>query len=259
LRLVKGSHIVVPKLYEGEHAYLLQNDDRRVVFVLPFEHDYSLIGTTELPFSGDPAAAEITPDETLYLCRAVGRWFKAPPNPSDVVWSYAGVRPLYQNHARNPAAVTRDYVIELDTAGAPALSVFGGKLTTHRRLAEHALERLLPYLHDAGPPWTAGSVLPGGELLPKGGLTALAAELTRRYAFLDAATATRLAETYGSDAREILGAARSKGALGRDYGPGLSDAEVHWLIDREWAQTQEDVLWRRTKLGLRARARSAAT
>ena len=259
LRLVKGSHIVVPKLYEGEHAYLLQNDDHRVVFVLPFEHDYSLIGTTELPFSGDPAEARITPQETLYLCRAVGRWFKAPPDPADVVWSYAGVRPLYENGARNAASVSRDYVFDLDKAGAPALSVFGGKLTTHRRLAEQALAKLAPYLHDAGPPWTAGSVLPGGELLPKAGVAALAAELARRYAFLDAATAARLAENYGSDAREILGNARSKGALGRDYGPGLSDAEVHWLIDREWAQTQEDVLWRRTKLGLRARARRAAT
>ncbi len=259
LRLLKGSHIVVPQLYAGDHAYLLQNDDRRVVFVLPFEREYSLIGTTELPFSGDPAEAHITPDEIAYLCRAVARWFRAPPGPDDVVWSYAGVRPLYEDGARGAASVNRDYALDLDMAGAPALSIFGGELTTHRRLAEHALARLAPYLHDAGPPWTAGSVLPGGERLPKGGVAVLAAGLARRYPFLDAATAARLAESYGSDAVEILGNARDKGALGRDYGQGLSEAEVHWLIDREWAQTQEDVLWRRTKFGLRARRNRCAS
>jgi glycerol-3-phosphate dehydrogenase len=252
LRLVKGSHIVVPRLYEGDHAYLLQNDDRRIVFVLPFERDCSLVGTTELPFSGDPALAHITPDETLYLCRAVAQWFTAPPSPADVVWSYAGVRPLHEDGARDAAGVTRDYVFDLDVGGAPALSIFGGKLTTHRRLAEHALERLLPYLPEAGPKWTAGSVLPGGEGLPKGGVAALAAGLTRQYPFLDAATAARLVQGYGSDARRILGDARSKAALGRDFGLGLSEAELRWLMTREWAQTAEDVLWRRTKLGLGA-------
>jgi glycerol-3-phosphate dehydrogenase len=257
LRLVKGSHIVVPRLYEGDHAYLLQNDDRRIVFVLPFERDYSLIGTTELPFSGDPAEAHITPEETLYLCRAAARWFKAPPGPADVVWSYAGVRPLHEDGARSAAAVTRDYVFDLDVVdhsrgGAPALSVFGGKLTTHRRLAEQALERLLPYLPEAGPQWTAGSVLPGGEALPKGGVAALAVVLGRQYPFLDAATAARLDQSYGSDARELLGDARGKAALGRDFGPGLGEAELRWLVTREWAHTAEDVLWRRTKLGLQA-------
>jgi glycerol-3-phosphate dehydrogenase len=257
VRLVKGSHIVVPRLYEGDHAYLLQNDDRRIVFVLPFERDYSLVGTTELPFAGDPAEAHITPDETLYLCRAVARWFKAPPGPADVVWSYAGVRPLHDDRARDAAAVTRDYVFDLDVVdhsrgGAPALSIFGGKLTTHRRLAEHALERLLPYLPEAGPQWTAGSVLPGGEALPKGGVAALAVGLGRQYPFLDAATAARLARSYGSDAREMLGDARGKAALGRDFGLGLSEAELCWLMTREWAHTAEDVLWRRTKLGLGA-------
>ncbi len=255
LRLVKGSHIVVPRLYPGDHAYLLQNDDRRIVFVLPFERDYSLIGTTELPFAGDPALARITEDETLYLCRAVARWFTAPPGPADVVWSYAGVRPLYDDRARNAASVTRDYVFDLDVdamaAGAPALSIFGGKLTTYRRLAEHALARLAPYLPKAGPPWTAGSVLPGGDGLPAGGVAALAADLSRRYPFLDAATAARLAESYGSAAHEILGDAQSLEALGRDFGHGLSEAELRWLVDREWARTADDVLWRRTKLGLR--------
>ena len=251
LRLVKGSHILVPKLYPGDHAYLLQNDDHRIVFAMPFERDYSLIGTTELPFAGDPAEAQITPEETLYLCRAVARWFSAAPRPSDVVWSYAGVRPLYEDRARSAAAVSRDYVFDLDTGGAPALSIFGGKLTTHRRLAEHALARLAPYLPAAGPKWTAGSVLPGGDGLPVGGVAALGADLSRRYPFLAAATAVRLAESYGSDAYRILGDAQSAAALGRAFGQGLTEAELRWLVEREWARTADDVLWRRTKLGLR--------
>jgi len=251
LRLVKGSHIVVPKLYAGDHAYLLQNDDRRIVFVMPFEREYSLIGTTELPFAGDPAAAQITPEETLYLCRAVARWFEAPPQPADVVWSYAGVRPLHEDRARSAAAVSRDYVLDLDIAGAgaPALSIFGGKLTTHRRLAEHALAKLQLYLPEAGPPWTAGSVLPGGDP-PAGSVASLAADLAGRYPFLDAATAHRLARGYGSDAIRILGDATSAAALGRAFGHGLSEAELCWLVEREWACTTDDVLWRRTRLGL---------
>jgi glycerol-3-phosphate dehydrogenase len=252
LRLVKGSHIVLPKLYAGDHAYLLQHDDRRIVFVMPFARDYSLVGTTELPFAGDPAEAGVTAGETLYLCRAVARWFGAPPRPEDVVWSYAGVRPLYEDRARSAAAVSRDYVFDLDAAESPALSVFGGKLTTHRRLAEHALERLAPYRPGVGPPWTAGSVLPGGEGMPAGGVAALAAELSGRYPFLAAADAARLAESYGSDAYQILGDATCEAALGRAFGQGLSEAELRWLIDREWAHSAEDVLWRRTKLGLTA-------
>jgi glycerol-3-phosphate dehydrogenase len=252
LRLVKGSHIVVAKLYPGDHAYLLQNDDRRIVFVMPFERGYSLIGTTELPFAGDPAEAHITLDEILYLCRAVARWFEVAPRPEDVVWSYAGVRPLYEDSARDAASVSRDYVLDLDVAGAPALTIFGGKLTTHRRLAEGALARLLPYLPEVGPPWTAGSLLPGADGFPAGGVAALAADLSRRCPFLAAATAARLAASYGSDAYRILGDATSAAALGRAFGAGITEAELRWLIEREWARTPEDVLWRRTKLGLSA-------
>jgi len=254
LRLLKGSHIVVPKLHDGDHAYLLQNDDRRIVFVLPFERDYSLIGTTELPFAGDPAAARITADEIAYLCRAVARWFRAAPGPADVMWSYAGVRPLYEDRAKTAAAVTRDYVFDLDAEGPPALAIFGGKLTTHRRLAEHALARLAPFLPQIGPAWTAGSVLPGGEDLPEGGAGALASELLRRHPILGRDAAARLAASYGSDAWHILGS----GDLGRDFGHGLSDAELRWLVEREWAQTTDDVLWRRTKLGLRLTPAEAA-
>jgi glycerol-3-phosphate dehydrogenase len=247
LRLVKGSHIVVPRLYAGDDAYLLQNDDRRVVFVIPFERDYSLIGTTELPFAGDPAAARITEDEIAYLCRAVARWFRAPPTPADIVWSYAGVRPLHEDRARSAAAVTRDYVFDLDTAGPPALSVFGGKLTTHRRLAEHALTRLASHLPGIRPPWTAGSILPWGADLPTGGIAELTEDLVQRCPRIDKATAIRLAASYGSDARRIVGA----GDLGRDFGYGLSEAELRWLLEHEWAKSADDVLWHRTKLGLR--------
>ncbi|MBV9586850.1 MAG: glycerol-3-phosphate dehydrogenase, partial [Alphaproteobacteria bacterium] len=245
LRLVKGSHIVVPRLYEGEHAYLLQNDDRRIVFVIPFEREFSLIGTTELPFTGDLAAVEISREEVAYLCQAVARWFERPPRVTDVVWHYAGVRPLYEDRARSASAVTRDYVFDLDTAAAPALSIFGGKLTTHRRLAEHALARLAPFLPETGPAWTAPSPLPGGEDLPAGGVAAFAAELARDYPELDLATADRLARSYGSEARQILQRPR-----GQDFGHGFCEAELRWLVEKEWAQTAEDVLWRRTKLGL---------
>jgi glycerol-3-phosphate dehydrogenase len=245
LRLVKGSHIVVPRLYPGDHAYLLQNDDRRVVFVIPFEREFSLIGTTELPFSGDPASAAVTEGEVSYLCRAVARWFEMPPLAAHVVWRYAGVRPLHEDRARSASAVTRDYVFDLDTAGPPALSIFGGKLTTHRRLAEHAMARLMPYLPGAGPDWTAQSLLPGDADLPAGGVAALAAEIARDRASIDAATAERLAQSYGSDARQIL-----RGPPGHDFGHGLCEAELCWLVDKEWARTVEDVLWRRSKLGL---------
>jgi glycerol-3-phosphate dehydrogenase len=250
-RLVKGSHIVVPRLHDGEQAYILQNDDRRIVFVLPFERDFTLIGTTELPFAGNPSEVRIAPQEVDYLCRAVSRWFREPVSPADVVWSYAGVRPLYDDRAKSAAAVTRDYVLELDAEqGAPALSVFGGKITTHRRLAEHALARLARWLPAAGPAWTAGSVLPGGEGMPAGGPAALAEELRRDYPFV--ADPGRLARAYGTEARALLGRARSAAELGRDFGGGLCEREVRWLMEREWAQTADDILWRRSKLGLRA-------
>lgn len=252
LRLVKGSHIVVKRLYEGEHAYLLQNDDRRIAFVIPFEQEFTLIGTTELPFSGDPAGVAVSAEEIAYLCRAVGRWLRAAPSPSDVVWRFAGVRPLYEDRAGSASAVTRDYVFDLDTAGPPALSVFGGKLTTYRRLAEHAMDRLAPFFPGFAPAWTARSVLPGGEGLPEGGTAGLAGELAAER-HLDRGNTVRLAEAYGSEARQILA-----GPPGRDFGHGVSEAELRWLLEREWARTADDVLWRRTKLGLRFSTDEAA-
>jgi glycerol-3-phosphate dehydrogenase len=206
LRLDKGSHIVVKRLYPHEHAYLFQNDDRRVVFAIPFERDYTLIGTTEMPAAAPPADAP-TPEEVAYLCRAVGRWFKRAPEPADVVWQFSGLRPLYDDGAKTASAASRDYVFEVDEAGAPALSVFGGKLTTYRRLAEQVLARLSHHLPGLGSPWTHDAVLPADSFAaPDGG----------------------------------------------EFAPGLGKAEVEWLAREEWARTADDILWRRSKLGLAA-------
>lgn len=206
LRLVKGSHIVVRRLYPHDHAYLLQNDDRRVVFAIPFERDYTLIGTTELPVEA-PTAEPPTSVEIDYLCRAVGRWFKRPLEPADIVWRFSGVRPLFDDGARRASAASRDYVFELDTAGAPALSIFGGKLTTYRRLAERLLARLARHLPPMGPAWTHAAPLP-------------------------------------SDDPPQPSAA--------DFAPGLDRARVERMVRNEWARSADDILWRRSKLGLAA-------
>lgn len=251
LRLVKGSHIVVPRLYDGAQAYLLQNEDGRVIFVLPYEGKFTLIGTTDIPYAGNGGRVEIDAAETQYLCRAVSRWFARPVLAQQVVWSYSGVRPLYDDREAEASAVTRDYVLDLDApdSGAPLLSVFGGKITTYRSLAEHALARLARFLPGLKPPWTAGATLPGGEL-PGRNPTAFAADLARDYRFLSAAVADRLTRNYGSEARTILGGARRAEDLGRSFGYGFSERELDWLIEEEWAQSAEDVLWRRSKLGL---------
>jgi glycerol-3-phosphate dehydrogenase len=251
LRLIKGSHIVVPRLYDGAQAYVLQNDDRRVVFVLPYEEKFSLIGTTDIPFAGDGERVAIDPSEVDYLCHAVSRWLARPVVPRDVVWSYAGIRPLYDDRRKDASAVTRDYVLELDAADgmAPLLSVFGGKITTYRRLAEHVMEKLAPFLPGRKGPWTAGATLPGGDL-PNGDAIAFADDLMRDYPFLGAAAASRLVRSYGSDARRLLGSACQAGDLGHGFGYGFSERELDWLVEEEWARTAEDVLWRRSKLGL---------
>ncbi|HEV2552000.1 MAG TPA: glycerol-3-phosphate dehydrogenase [Stellaceae bacterium] len=250
LRLVKGSHIVVPRLYEGEHAYLLQNDDRRVIFVLPFAEAFTLIGTTDVSYAGDPAQVATNAEEVDYLCRAVSSWFARPLERRQVIWTYAGVRPLHDDHAANAAAVTRDYLLDLDGEGAPILSVFGGKITTHRRLAEHALEKLRGYFPAMGRPWTASARLPGGDL-PEGGAPALAAMLVAEHPWLDRATAVRLAGNYGSLVRDLLAGAHRREDLGEDFGAGLAVREVDWLVNEEWARSADDILWRRSKLGLR--------
>jgi len=258
VRLVQGSHIVVPQLFDHGHAYMFQNPDGRVVFALPYEGAHTLIGTTERDFAGDPALVAASPGEIQYLCAAASEYFARPVSPADVVWSFAGVRPLHDDHVRDAKAATRDYVLDLDAppACAPLLSVFGGKITTYRRLAEAALERLASFLppssrHSAG--WTGRTVLPGGAAAagePAALAAALAAALGRDYPFLTPAHAGRLAAAYGTLAQNILAGARTAADLGTWFGATLTEAEVRYLMAKEFARTADDVLWRRTKFGL---------
>jgi glycerol-3-phosphate dehydrogenase len=252
LRLVKGSHIVVPRIYEGDHSYVLQNEDRRVIFVMPYETDYSLIGTTEISFEGDPSKARISAEEIGYLCAAVSRYFRKPLDPRDVAESFSGVRPLYDDGAKTASAATREYVLDLDApeGSAPLLSVFGGKITTYRRLADDALELLLPHLKPpCAPRWTATAPLPGGDM--KGGdFDRFFRALRGKYPWLDAATVARLARAYGTRVEMILGKARRADDLGVEFGAGLFQAEIDYLIGQEFALSAEDILWRRSKQGL---------
>lgn len=245
VRLIRGSHIVLPRLYEGNHAFILQNDDRRVVFVIPYEDEFSLIGTTDVPHEGDAATAHCTPEEAEYLCAAVSRQFSRQITPADIVWSYSGVRPLFDDGADDPSAVTRDYVLKLDDSAAPLLSIYGGKITTFRRLAEEATSRIAKALGREGTPWTAGATLPGGDL---GGKTreAFAAEMTRALPFLDPASIPRLVRTHGGELPGVF----AGGDAGQALGAGLTEAELDWMRREEWARAADDVLWRRTKLGL---------
>lgn len=256
VRLVQGSHIVVPKLFDHGRCYIFQNADKRIIFAIPYERDFTLIGTTDLDYAGDPAKVAASKEEVEYLCAAASEYFAQAVEPKDVVWTYSGVRPLYNDGANAAQATTRDYVLELDEAAAPLLSVFGGKITTYRRLALHALEKLGHLLspeararHD----WSASTPLPGGDF-PVQGFESLLADLTRDYPGLEAVQCRRLARAYGTRARRILGAAKDKTALGRDFGAGLSEAEVLYLMREEWAEEAADVVWRRSKLGLRLTA-----
>ncbi len=261
VRLVQGSHIVVPKLYDHDHAYMLQNADGRIVFTIPYQDDYTLIGTTDRDYDGDPSAARATQQEIDYLCASVSEYFARPVKPKDVVWSYSGVRPLYDDGASEAKAATRDYVFELDAreGAAPVLSVFGGKITTYRKLAEEALERVASYLPkiETRGNWTGGAALPGGEFDVLG-LDALIASLQSRYRFLSKVHATRLARAYGTRAAKLLGEAVSLADLGEDFGATLTEAEVRYLVAEEWALTAEDIVWRRSKLGLRLSADQVA-
>ncbi len=251
--LVKGSHIVVPRLHDGDFAYILQHTDRRVIFVIPYEDDYSLIGTTDVQFGGDPSTAKISTAEIDYLCEAVSAYFAQPVTPAYVRWSFAGVRPLFGDDADDPSAVTRDYLLELDTGESrtapPLLSVFGGKITTYRRLAESAMARLQPHFPDLIGDWTASAPLPGGDLAA-GGLDGLSNSLRGDYPEISAALLSGLARRHGTLAREILAGAATNRDLGRDFGAGLTEREINYLIAKEWAATADDILWRRTKCGL---------
>ncbi len=253
LRLVKGSHFTVPKLYDGDHAYILQNDDQRIVFVIPYQDRYSLIGTTDVAFDGDPGQARISPEETDYLCKAVNRYFRQQISAADVTWSYSGVRPLYDDTDGNPSTVTRDYVFDISggSDGKPVLlSVFGGKITTYRQLAQHAMQKLAPYTgrHED---WTASAPLPGADM-PGADPAAYLQALQSRYRWLPATLAHRYVYTYGTQTELLLGGAQGMADLGQDFGAGLLEAEVRWLVDNEWARSADDILWRRTRLGLSA-------
>jgi len=230
---------------------MLQNPDRRIVFTIPYEQDFTLIGTTDVPFQGNPGEVAISPEEIEYLCGSVSRYFTKSVTPADVVWSYAGVRPLYDDSAAAAAAVTRDYVLDLEggPGEAPLLSIFGGKITTYRRLAEHALEKLAPFLSPGGKPWTASVPLPGGDI-PDLDVERFLAALQAQYPFLTEALARRLVRTYGTRAKFILGRVTSLADLGEDFGGGLTRAELDYLAAEEWAKSADDVLWRRSKLGL---------
>ncbi|SCK49830.1 glycerol-3-phosphate dehydrogenase [Variovorax sp. HW608] len=262
LRLVKGSHIVVPRVFAHDHAYIFQNPDKRIIFAIPYQDDFTLIGTTDIELAGDdPGAARIGDDEIDYLCTQASRYFEKPIRPSDVVWTYSGVRPLLDDASGDPSAVTRDYLLETNTAAAPLLSVWGGKITTFRKLAEDAADEVGRMLGDARKPWTEGAFLAGGDLSAWIGGTSRAsrpdddferfvAEVQKRHPWLDAGLARRLARAYGARIAEVIGDARSMHDLGPAVAPGLHERELHYLRSEEWAVSGDDVLWRRSKLGL---------
>ena len=237
--------------FEGERAYFFQNPDNRIIFAIPYERDFTLIGTTDRDYTGDPRKVAISAEETAYLCRAASEYFAEPVREKDIVWSYSGVRPLFDDGASKAQEATRDYVLKVEggEGDAPLLNVFGGKLTTYRRLAEHALEKIGEAIGPKGAPWTAGSHLPGGDFPPTG-YEAQVATLKRSHAFLEDGHARRLVRLYGTLAADVLGNAGSPGELGRCFGADLYECEVRWLMQREWAVSAEDVLWRRTKRGL---------
>ncbi|WP_407180830.1 glycerol-3-phosphate dehydrogenase [Bradyrhizobium sp. STM 3562] len=251
VRLVKGSHVVVPKFWRGAHAYLLQNDDRRVIFVNPYEDDFALIGTTDIPYDGRPEDVAVDDAEVVYLLRILRRYFCNAPDVRDIVHAFSGIRPLYDDNAQNPSAVTRDYVFEVDGAlGAPPLlSIFGGKITTYRKLAEHALERLRPWFRNLPSAWTARKPLPGGDI--SGTFAEFAAALARDYPGLPLSVVLHYARLYGTRARGLLGGARSCADLGRHFGGNFYEREAAYLRQTEWATRADDFLDRRTKHGLR--------
>ncbi|WP_409970236.1 glycerol-3-phosphate dehydrogenase [Piscinibacter sp.] len=253
LRLVKGSHIVVPKLFDHEHAYIFQNPDRRIIFAIPYEGDFTLIGTTDVEHVGAVGAARIDAAETAYLCEQASRYFAQAVKPADVVWSYSGVRPLLDDDSGDPSAVTRDYLLDLDTAQAPLLSVWGGKITTFRKLAEEAADLLSAPLQVRRGPWTRGAFLPGGDLSawigapqrPDTDLQRFVQAIAQRHPDLPLALVRRLARDHGARTALVLA-----DGLGAEVVPGLHEGELRYLHRHEWARSADDVLWRRTKLGL---------
>ena len=254
IRLVRGSHIVTRKLYDHGKCYFFQGGDGRIVFAIPYETDFTLIGTTDQDHGDDPdRPAVATEEEQDYLCRFVSDYFERPVTRDDVVWTYSGVRPLYDDGKSSATAATRDYVLSLDTSGAPLLSVYGGKITTYRKLAEQALAKLSPHFPQATGEWTAGAPLPGGDFAVDE-VEDLVLRLHNTYPFLTEAFAKRLVRAYGTEAEAVLGQAETEADLGRHFGATLHAREVDWLMAKEFAATAEDVVWRRSKLGLRMSA-----
>jgi len=254
-RLIKGSHVVVTKFWSGDHGYLLQNVDRRAVFVTPYEEDLALIGTTDIAFSASPDSAAISSEEMHYLCEAANRQLRCCLGPEDVVHTFSGVRCLVDDEQRNPSAVTRDYLIETAHSAQhpPALTILGGKITTYRRLAEQALDLLRPHFAKMGPTWTAQAALPGGDF-PEGDFDAAQQRIVQEAAYLPPAHARGLLARHGTVAYRLLADIDRLDAMGRHFGAGLYERELRYLVEHEWARTADDVLWRRTKFGLRLTA-----
>ncbi len=250
VRLVRGSHIVTPRLYDHDKCYFFQGEDGRIIFAIPYEEDFTLIGTTDHDHPDPTLRPVCSEEEQDYLCNFASNYFERTLTRQDIVWTYSGVRPLYDDGASAAQSATRDYVLKLDENGPPLLNIFGGKITTYRKLAESALEKIGQHLPLSSGPWTAGVALPGGNFAVEG-VADLIASLTQDYPFLSTAQIRRLVKHYGLETREILGAATTAGDLGLDFGSGLYEAEVMWLIRNEYVQTAEDILWRRTRLGLR--------
>ncbi|WP_299500887.1 glycerol-3-phosphate dehydrogenase [uncultured Roseobacter sp.] len=258
VKLVKGSHIIVPKFWEGQQAYLIQNTDKRVIFINPYEGDKALIGTTDIAYEGDPNDVRPDEDEVAYLIAAVNRYFKQPLQPQDVIEAFSGVRPLFDDGQGNPSAVTRDYVLDLDRSrGAPLLNIFGGKITTFRKLAEHAVQELKPFFPNMGADWTAQAPLPGGDI-PDADFETFLGQIRTDFPWLPGALAKHYARLYGTRLRQIVGDATELTALGRQFGPMLYEAEVTYLVTQEWATCADDILKRRTKHGLTLSATEAA-
>ena len=252
VRLVRGSHIVTKKLFDHDKSYFFQGEDGRIIFAIPYETDFTLIGTTDAEHDDLSAKPVATEEEQDYLLAFANQYFEQTIHKSDIVWTYSGVRPLYDDGAKSATAATRDYVLSLDENGPPLLSIFGGKITTYRKLAENVLMKIEPLLGGQGP-WTAEVPLPGGDF-PVSQVGALIADLKAKYGFLSDRWALRLIRAYGTDAALIMGDAQSAADLGQDFGATLTEAEVHWLMDKEYAVTAEDVVWRRSKLGLQLNA-----
>ncbi len=251
-RLVRGSHIVTRKLFDHDRPYIFQQSDGRIIFAIPYETDFTLIGTTDLDHHDDPGKTFCSQAEQDYLRKAASEYFKRPVHADDIVWTYSGVRPLYDDGASSATAATRDYVLKVETedGSAPLLNVFGGKITTYRKLAEAALAKLQPYFDKMTDPWTAGVPLPGGNF-PVDGVADLIGRLRSQFAFLEEDWAKRLVRAYGTQAFDLLGEAKTAADLGQNFGWNLSEREVSWLHDREFARVAADVLWRRSKIGLR--------